>query len=93
VRADGEADVVARGPDFSLLHHWAAPGSGWRSAQVAAAPKPFLTASIFVRSDGGSDVMALGPGDMLLYCWATPGSGWRSTQIGPPPASAANPAG
>jgi len=85
VRPDGEADIVAVGPDNTLMYYWAAHGSRWRSAQVAAARKTFLAASIFVRSDGAADVAAQGPDDTLLYCWAAPGSVWYSTQISPPP--------
>jgi len=85
VRPDGEADIVAVGPDNTLMYYWAAPGSRWRSAQVAVARKTFLGASIFVRSNGEADIVAQGPDDTLLYCWATPGSVWYSAQISPPP--------
>jgi hypothetical protein len=40
VRSDGEADVVALGPDDRLMYCWAAPGSSWRSAQISPPPSP-----------------------------------------------------
>jgi hypothetical protein len=64
------------------MHYWAAPGSGWRSEQVAG-PDTTVSPSappIFVRPDGQADVVAVGPGTLTHY-WARPGEAWRSAQV------------
>jgi hypothetical protein len=81
VHPDGEADVVARGPGNTLMYYWAAPGSPWRSAQVAGAGTTVSPPSIFVRPDGEADIVAQGPDSSLMYYWAAPGSPWRSAQV------------
>ena len=81
VRPDGRADVVARGPDFSLVHYWAAPGSPWQAVQVAGAGTVGYVPSVFVRPDGRADVVAQGPDSSLVHYWATPGSPWHTAQV------------
>jgi hypothetical protein len=83
VRPDNEADIVAEGPDNSLLYFHATSGSAWRWAVIAGAGTTFSAPSIFVRSDGEADVVAEGPDNSLRYYHAWPGSPWDPGQIGP----------
>jgi hypothetical protein len=83
VRSDGEADIVAEGPDNSLLYFHATPGSAWRWAVIAGAGTTYSAPAIFVRSDGEADVVAEGPDNSLRYYHAWPGSLWDPAQIGP----------
>jgi hypothetical protein len=84
VRADGEADVVAAGPNNSLFYYWATPGSQWNSTMIAGAQTTIWDPAIAVRSDGEVDVGAAGTNFNLMYYWATPGSQWNSAQIARP---------
>jgi hypothetical protein len=82
VRSDGEADVVAEGPDNSLLYYHATPGGAWYRAVIAGPGTTYSAPSIFVRSDGEADVVAEGPDNSLWYYHATPGNPWVPRQIG-----------
>src|SRR5438876_1157814 len=84
VRPGGEADIVAQGPDSSLMHHWATPGSAWRTAQVAGPRTAYSAPSVAVRPGGQADIVVRGPSDTLMHYSARPGSAWRSAQIAGP---------
>ncbi len=81
VRSTGEADVVALGPNNSLLYYWATPGSQWHSTTIAGSGTTYSAPAIAVRPTGEADVVAMGPNNSLMYYWATPGSKWHSTTI------------
>lgn len=81
VRSDGEADIVAEGPDNSLLYYHATPGSAWRWSLIAGAGTTYSAPSIFIRSDGEADVVAEGPGNSLRLYFATPGSRWSASAV------------
>ena len=81
MRPDGEADVAAQGPGFSLMYYWAMPGSGWRSTQLAGPGTTYSVPSVFVRPNGRADVVARGPDFSLAHYWATPGSPWHTAQV------------
>ncbi len=66
VRPDGEANVVARGAGGTLVYYWAAPGSGWRSAQVAGPGTTVSAPSLAVRPAGQADIVAQGSGNTLM---------------------------
>jgi hypothetical protein len=84
-----EADIVAEGPNHTLLYYWAIPGSKWQHTQVAGPGSTFSAPSIFVRSDTATqaneaDIVAEGPNHTLQYYFATPGSSWHNTQVSGP---------
>jgi len=81
VRSTGEADVVAQGPNNSLVYYYAAPGGNWTATTISGAGTTFSTPSICVRSTGEADVVAQGPNNSLIYCWATPGANWSSVTM------------
>jgi hypothetical protein len=76
----GEADVVAEGPDNSLLYYHASPGDPWNAYPLAGSGTTFSAPAIAVRKShpaGEADVVAYGPSDnSLLYYHATPGDPW-----------------
>ncbi len=80
----GEADVVAMGPNNSLMYYYATPGSSWSSNTIAGPGTTFSAPSIAVRSTGEADVVAMGPNNSLMYYHATPGSPWSSSTIAGP---------
>jgi hypothetical protein len=82
VRSDGEADVVAEGPDNSLLYYHATPGGAWYRTAIAGPGTTYSAPAIFVRSDGEADIVAEGPDNSLWYYHATPGNPWVPRQIG-----------
>jgi hypothetical protein len=84
VREDGEADIVAEGPDNSLFYYYATPGSVWVIYRIAGPGTTFSAPAIVVRSDGEADVVAQGPNNSLLYYHATPGSPWHVDKIAGP---------
>jgi hypothetical protein len=69
VRSNGEADVVAQGPNNSLWYYWANPGSQvaqWSWAQIAGtgATSRVTSPAIAVRTAnpaGEADVVVAGP--------------------------------
>jgi hypothetical protein len=81
VRSDGEADVVAEGPDNSLWYYHATPGNPWVPRQIGQNGTTYSAPSIFVRSGsqspaGEADIVAEGVDHTMWYWYATPGSGW-----------------
>jgi hypothetical protein len=60
VRSNGEADIVAQGPNDSLMYYWAASGSNWSSVQVAGNGTTFSAPCVVVRSGGEADIVAMG---------------------------------
>jgi hypothetical protein len=58
LRSSGEADIVAQGPNHSLMYHFAWPGTAWYATQIAGAGTTFSTPSTFVRSSGEADIVA-----------------------------------
>src|SRR6516225_243702 len=81
-----EADVVAQGPNNTLMYYWAFPGHRWHSAQIAGTGTTFIqylgvAPGIAVRSSGEADVVAVGPNNTLMYYWALFAQQWNPTQI------------
>ena len=77
----GEADVVAQGPNNSLMYYsgWA---GGWSSAPIGQNYSTYSAPAIAVRYPSGeADVVAQGPNNSLIYYWNT-GGGWSSAPIG-----------
>src|SRR5437660_11851774 len=84
VRPDGRVDVAARGPGSTLIYHWAAPGAGWRSTQIAAEGAAISAPSIFLHADGRTDIVAQAQGNTIMHYRAASGSGWVTAQIAGP---------
>jgi hypothetical protein len=87
VRSTGEADVVAQGPNDSLMYYYAWPGTTWSRTQVAGNGTTFSAPTVFVRCNGEADVVAQSDTGSLTYYYAFPGSAWAPTElsIGPNP--------
>jgi acylphosphatase len=84
VRATGEVDIAAVGPDESLMYYWSASGSSpWISDQVAGPGSTDLDPSIVVRPDGEVDIVAKGNDNSLMYYWANHGP-WAPNQVAGP---------
>ncbi len=76
----GEADIVAAGPDNSLMYYHATPGSAWGASAIIGPNAAAATGapSIVVRStdpEGEADIVATYDGE-VYYFHATPGSAW-----------------
>lgn len=80
VRSDGEIDVVALGPDSTLMYYWGRSGGVWNSYMLA--PSAFLEPAIAVHPTGEANVVFMGPQNSLMLTWAFPGTLWTTTQIG-----------
>lgn len=79
VRPTGEADIVVQGPQNSLQHYHATPGSLWTSDTIAGANTTYSAPSITVLPTGEVAVAALGPNNLLCYLSNTPASTGPST--------------
>ena len=84
VRSTGEADIVAHGPNNSLMYYHAMPGAPWGSGVAVPGPGTISPPSIFVRSTGEADIVAQAPDGSLWYYYAMPGSPWNSTRVAGP---------
>ena len=85
---NGEVDVVAMGPNNSLMYYWNsyAPNSSsfassWHSTQIAGPLTTYSAPSLFVRPTGEADIAAQGPDNTLVYYYAMPGANWASIQV------------
>ena len=99
VRPNGEADIVVQGPDNSLMHYHAFPGTTWVPDQIAGSNTTYLanpgsgTPAIVVLPTGEVAVAALGSGNSLLFYQSTtpaptaadpnPVSSWSAPQTIP----------
>jgi hypothetical protein len=81
VRSNGEADVVAQGPNNSLDYYDALPGGPWNLTVIAGSGTTFSEPSIVVRDNGEADVVAQGSNNSLDYYEAVPGGPWNLTVI------------
>jgi hypothetical protein len=81
---EGEADIVAQGPNNSLMYYHATPGYPWSTFMVAGPGTTLTAPAIAVQDDpfGLAVIVAMGPTGTLMYYHATPGYPW--TLLGGP---------
>jgi hypothetical protein len=76
----GEADVVAQGPNNSLMYYHAKPAEDWSAVQIQEAGAEF-TPAIAVRPNGEGDIV-VSINHSLVYYFAFPqDASWRSTKL------------
>jgi hypothetical protein len=89
-RSSGEVDIVAVGPNNSLIYYLLTPGVNfWRSYQLAGSLSAYSAPAIFVRDTdmtpaGEADVVVQGPDYSLVYYWAQANANWQSMTIDGP---------
>ena len=80
----GEADVVAMGPNNSLMYYHAMPGKPWYAAKINGSGTTFSAPAIAVRAAnpaGEADVVAMGAENSLIYYHALPGKQWYASRL------------
>jgi hypothetical protein len=78
VRPTGEAEVVAQGPNNSLLGYYNSRGGAWNTSTIAAAGTAFSAPAVSASPTGETDVVVQGTSNSLQYYNALPNKNWSA---------------